>query len=227
MSSVKTIAEEVVLGAAPLDESNVRNSLPEGECIVWEGRPEARAIATRAMFFNYIIIYLLGIAALRTGYLIAGDTSISTWSGLLAWQCLASLFVVAIICFLARTYSRTTTYTLTSRRLIIRTGAAIPIHVNLPLERLQSADLREFSDGTGDIALKVSSGDRLYWLLLWPNVRSWWIRPLQPLLRGLNEPHVAAAALASVMSSKADVELGDFSSNYEASQNPTSALQST
>ena len=144
-----------------------------------------------------------------------GDAPISEWSALLAWQSLASLFIVGVIVGLSVLYGKTTIYSLTNRRLILRTGAAVPIHVNFPLEQIASADLKVFSDGTGDIALKLDSSDKLYWLLLWPNIRSWWVRPLQPLLRGLRDFELAASALASAASAESTVSLGRFKCDYE------------
>jgi hypothetical protein len=35
--------------------------------------------------------------------------------------------------------------------------------------------------------------------MLWPNVRSWHFKPVQPALRSLADVHGAAAALASVV----------------------------
>ena len=162
--------KKVVRGAAPLNAANLAENLPADEVLIWQGRPEANAIAIRAMYLWYVVAYLLGLVVLRTGYLIMGDAPISEWSALLAWQLIASLFVVGVIVGISALYGKTTIYSLTNRRLILRTGAAVPIHVNFPLEQIASADLKVFSDGTGDIALKLENSDKLYWLLLWPNV---------------------------------------------------------
>ena len=207
--------KKVVRGAAPLNDANLAENLPADEVLIWQGRPEANAIAIRAMYLWYVVAYLLGLVVLRTGYLITGDAPISEWSALLAWQSLASLFIVGVIVGLSALYGKTTVYSLTNRRLILRTGAAVPIHVNFPLEQIASADLKVFSDGTGDIALKLENSDKLYWLLLWPNVRSWWVRPLQPLLRGLRDFELAASALASAASAQSPVSFGEFKSDYE------------
>ena len=207
--------KKVVRGAAPLNDANLAENLPDDEVLIWQGRPEANAIAIRAMYLWYVVAYLLGLVVLRTGYLIMGDAPISEWSALLAWQLLASLFIVGVIVGLSALYGKTTIYSLTTRRLILRTGAAVPIHVNFPLEQIASADLKVFSDGTGDIALKLENSDKLYWLLLWPNVRSWWVRPLQPLLRGLRDFELAASTLANAAKAESTVSLGQFKSDYQ------------
>jgi len=50
---------------------------------------------------------------------------------------------------------------------------------------------------------------------LWPNVRSWWVRPLQPLLRGLRDFELAASTLASAVKDEPTVSLGQFKSDYQ------------
>jgi hypothetical protein len=166
------------------------------------------------MYLKYIAFYLVALIAARTGYLVVAGEPVATWSGMLIWQMLASAFVMLLIVGLAAVYSRTTRYSLTNERLIIKTGAAITIHINLPLQQIIGADLREYSDDTGDITLQVSQADKLYWLLMWPNVRSWWVRPLRPVLRGLKDAPTVAHLLAGEVGKHANIERGDFNRKY-------------
>jgi hypothetical protein len=177
------------------------------------------------MYLNYIAFYLVVLIAARTGYLIMDGEPVATWSGMLVWQVLASAFVMLLIVGLATVYSRTTCYSLTNERLIIKTGAAITIHINLPLQQITAADLREYSDGTGDITLQVSRAEKLYWLLLWPNVRSWWIRPLRPVLRGLRDAQTVAHLLVKEVGEQGNIELGDFNRKYPGVDDSTMLRQ--
>ena len=211
--------------AAPDGGLSLSENLPNGEQLVWQGQPERRALATRAMYLKYIAFYLVALIAARTGYLILDGESVATWSGMLVWQVLASAFVMLLIVGLAAVYSRTTRYSLTNERLIIKTGAAITIHINLPLQQIIAADLREYSDGTGDITLQVSRAEKLYWLLIWPNVRSWWIRPLRPVLRGLKDAQAVAHLLVEEVGKHADIERGDFNRKYPVVDNATMPRQ--
>ena len=214
MNSGPTSRGQPVQWAAPDGALNLSENLPNGEQLIWQGRPERHALATRAMYLKYIAFYLVVLIAARTGYLIMNGEPVATWSGMLVWQVLASAFVMLLIVGLATVYSRTTRYSLTNERLIIKTGAAITIHINLPLQQITAADLREYSDGTGDITLQVSRAEKLYWLLLWPNVRSWWIRPLRPVLRGLKDAQAVAHLLVEEVGKHADIERGDFNQKY-------------
>ena len=211
--------------AAPDGALNLSENLPNGEQLIWQGHPERRALATRAMYLKYIAFYLVVLIAARTGYLIMDDEPVATWSGMLVWQVLASAFVMLLIVGLATVYSRTTRYSLTNERLIIKTGAAITIHINLPLQQITAADLREYSDGTGDITLQVSRAEKLYWLLLWPNVRSWWIRPLRPVLRGLRDAQTVAHLLVREVGEQGNIELGDFNRKYPGVDDSTMPRQ--
>ena len=225
MNSGPTSRGESVQEAAPDGARSLSENLPNGEQLVWQGQPERRALATRAMYLKYIAFYLVALIAARTGYLILDGESVATWSGMLVWQVLASAFVMLLIVGLAAVYSRTTRYSLTNERLIIKTGAAITIHINLPLQQIIAADLREYSDGTGDITLQVSRAEKLYWLLIWPNVRSWWIRPLRPVLRGLKDAQAVAHLLVEEVGKHADIERGDFNRKYPVVDNATMPRQ--
>ena len=225
MNSGSTSRGESVQEAAPVGGLSLSENLPNGEQLVWQGQPERRALATRAMYLKYIAFYLVALIAARTGYLILDGESVATWSGMLVWQVLASAFVMLLIVGLAAVYSRTTRYSLTNERLIIKTGAAITIHINLPLQQIIAADLREYSDGTGDITLQVSRAEKLYWLLIWPNVRSWWIRPLRPVLRGLKDAQAVAHLLVEEVGKHADIERGDFNRKYPVVDNATTPRQ--
>ena len=225
MNSGPTSRGESVQGAAPDTPLILSENLPSGEQLIWQGRPERYALATRAMYLKFIAFYLVALIAARTGYLVVAGEPVATWSGMLIWQMLASAFVMLLIVGLATVYSRTTRYSLTNERLIIKTGAAITIHINLPLQQIIGADLREYSDDTGDITLQVSQADKLYWLLMWPNVRSWWVRPLRPVLRGLKDAQAVAHLLVEEVGKHADIERGDFNRKYPVVDNATMPRQ--
>ena len=225
MKSGPTSKGQPVQWAASDGSLNLSENLPNGEQLIWQGQPERHALATRAMYLKYIAFYLVVLIAARTGYLIMNGEPVATWSGMLIWQMLASALIMSLIVGLAAVYSRTTRYSLTNERLIIKTGAAITIHINLPLQQIIAADLREYSDGTGDITLQVSRAEKLYWLLIWPNVRSWWIRPLRPVLRGLKDAQAVAHLLVEEVGKHADIERGDFNRKYPVVDNATMPRQ--
>ena len=78
---------------------------------------------------------------------------------------------LGIFALLALGYARTTVYTITSRRLALRFGVALPMVVNIPLTMVNSADMRRHADGSGDIVLSMHRQKRMSYILLWPHVR--------------------------------------------------------
>jgi hypothetical protein len=139
--------------------------------------------------------------------------SLSVLTGTLAWQSGLALSVLVILAFMAKLYSDSTLYTITNRRLIIRSGVALPMIINLPLAKVESAGLRRLRDGTGDITFLPVEGTKVYWLMLWPHVRPLSFRRVQPLLRGIEDPDVVARLLVNVID-----EMGVTSNDAEATQ---------
>ncbi len=97
--------------------------------------------------------------------------------------------------------ARSTTYTITNRRAVITYGIALPKSVNLPFTRIDAADLRTHTEGTGDIALKLPPATRLSYLLLWPHVRAGIGGKTEPVLRSIEEPSQVAEILVNALGS--------------------------
>ncbi|MGZ2821903.1 photosynthetic complex putative assembly protein PuhB, partial [Pseudomonas aeruginosa] len=76
--------------------------------------------------------------------------------------------------------ARTTVYTITSRRLVMRIGIALPMTLNLPFKVIASAAARINSDGTADIPITLVPPNRLAFLILWPHCRPWTLRRPEP-----------------------------------------------
>lgn len=167
-------------------------ALPKGETLLWQGAPNWRSLARRAFrirlaagYFGALITWRVGEAVFTgqglRGALTAGASSL-TLAGV-------SLGIFAGISWLM---SRTTTYSITSKRVVITYGMALPKSVNLPYNRVDAANLALHADNTGDIALKLPSATRLSYLLLWPHVRAGANGRAEPVLRCIADPQAAA-----------------------------------
>ncbi len=93
----------------------------------------------------------------------------------------AALALAALL-WLAWYSTRTTVYTLTNRRVVMRIGIALTLALNLPLKRVESAALALGAGGIGDIALKLREGDRIAYVHLWPHARRWRFARPEPTL---------------------------------------------
>lgn len=183
--------------------------LPEGETMVWQGRPTVAAMARRVFFIPHLALYFGLLIAGHTVYRLMEGVSAAQVMGTFVWQAGLAATVVVLLAWLARSYAASVMYTLTSERLVIRSGVALPMMVNIPIEQITAADMRVYRDGTGDIVLTPIADRKLHWVLLWPNVSAWYSRPIRPLLRGLAEPHRAADAFAAVASQHYQVTAGE------------------
>jgi len=183
--------------------------LPEGEAMVWQGRPTVAAMARRVFFIPHLALYFGLLIAGHTVYRLMEGVSAAQVMGTFVWQAGLAATVLVLLAWLARSYAASVMYTLTSERLVIRSGVALPMMVNIPIEQITAADMRVYRDGTGDIVLTPVADRKLHWVLLWPNVSAWYLRPIRPLLRGLAEPHRAADAFAAVASQHYQVTAGE------------------
>lgn len=161
--------------------------LPEGEHIIWQGAPRRGRLARTALHTRGIALYF--------GVLVLFSVSIGAWTGVMLTAA-AGLTVLALLNGFAWASARTTLYTLTNRRIVIRAGVALPTCINVPLSLIESAGLRTYDDGTGDIPVKLKRGNTLGYVQLWPHARPWHINHAQPMLRSIPDAARVAALLA-------------------------------
>ena len=170
--------------------------LPKGETIIWQGAPDRLVLAhtafhTRAVAGYFAVLTLIALGnALWQGIASAADlsgTGITLASGLV---CLGLLHLIAW------GSARTTIYTLTDRRIVLRFGMALPKCINLPLAMIGSVDLRLRKGGTGDLAIKLTGKQRLGYAALWPHARAWHYANPQPMLRVVPEIDRVSTLLA-------------------------------
>jgi hypothetical protein len=90
--------------------------------------------------------------------------------------------------------------------VVLRFGVALPMMINLPLDRIDAADLRPFGDGTGDIALRLAKGEWISYWALWPHARPWHLSPVIPSLRSVpGAEKVAETLIAAVAARSNDI----------------------
>ncbi len=171
--------------------------LPPGESIVWQGKPDWRALAVRAFHvrkvFCYFALLLAWFLATQWG---EGISNAGMMTGAV-WTLLLGTAAMVILGLLAWANARSTVYTLTNERLVLRFGVALPMMINLPLEKLEAANLVTYGNaGLGDIALTLEEGQRISYAAIWPHARPWHISRVQPMLRGLPDAASVAAQLA-------------------------------
>jgi hypothetical protein len=172
--------------------------LPPGETLLWQGSPDWPLLARRAFHVRKLAVYFGLLLAWRVaGTLVEGGGAAALLRDLAVTLPLAALGL-GLTLLLSWMSARTTIYTLTDRRLVLRLGIVLTVTFNLPFSRIESAALRlEPGDpqGHGDIAITLAAGERIAYLHLWPHARPWQLKRPQPLLRALP----GAAAVAQVL----------------------------
>jgi Bacterial PH domain len=173
-------------------------ALPAGETQLWQGSPDALLLARQALHLDLLMVYF--------GALLA-------WRGLGSWydgeplgptvQAMASMLAMTVlglglILTLAWLMARSTVYTITNRRVVMRVGVVLSITFNLPFAQIASAGFRARGKA-GDIVLSLAGSDRIAYLHLWPHVRPWQLKRTQPMLRALADAGTVAQTLAAAL----------------------------
>ena len=96
--------------------------------------------------------------------------------------------------------ARTTVYTVTNKRIVMRLGIVLTVTFNLPLKRIAAADVRNLDGSFGDISLALQGDDRIGWVHLWPSVRPWRINQPEPTLRAIADVQTVAAQVRDAWS---------------------------
>jgi hypothetical protein len=191
-------------------------NLPEGERLRWQGAPQWGALAVRAFHARTVAIYFSLLIAFRVVYVFAAGESlkVALLSGL--WLLLLCLMAVGILALMAWAFARSTIYSITDRRVVIRFGVALPMAVNIPFKAIQSAGLRRYKDGIGDIPMVLGDGHSVNFLILWPNVRPWRFLDAQPMLRCVADVDRVAEILADALREAAATEQADGAADAAA-----------
>lgn len=175
-------------------------TLPAGETLLWQGSPDWRALARRAFHLRKLALYFGALVLLRAAFVF--DDSGSTAAALRATigpLALAAL-ALGLVALLAWLSARSSVYTLTDKRVVMRIGIVLTLSFNLPYKRVASAGLHLDAGGSGDIALALLPPDRIAWLHLWPHCRPWRLSRPEPMLRCVPDAERVARVLSQAWS---------------------------
>ena len=109
---------------AGLPHPGLPRPLPPGESVVWQGTPNILSFARQVFHVGAVLMYF-GLLMLWNAYsgFADGHSLGVIVADLLPLMALAAL-VVAVIMLLARTIGRAAIYTITTKRIVFRIGAA-------------------------------------------------------------------------------------------------------
>ena len=174
--------------------------LPRNENLLWQGAPDFGLLLVHALHVRALLVYFALLMLLRGQLEWAGGAGLAASVASTAWLGMLAVVCIGIACAFAWMYSRTTLYTITTRRVVVRTGIALDVAVNLPFKQIRAAGLRSYRGAGGEIALETL-GNRVSYMLLWPSVRPWHFNRPQAMLRALPDAQGVAKVLSEALTS--------------------------
>lgn len=177
--------------------------LPPGEAILWQGAPDREVMARRALHIRTLAIYFALLSVTR-GVATAMDGVPAGAAALDAlWLAVPAAATIAILYLFAVLWSRTTVYTVTNRRLVMRIGVALSMTLNIPFNRIEAAAVKVNPDGSGDLSLRLAADNNIAYALLWPHARPWHFSRAEPTLRAIPQVELVAQILARALAASA------------------------
>jgi len=173
--------------------------LPVGERLLWQGAPRWQLLAVRAFHVRKVALYFAVLVGIRFTHFLNADIGALAS----ARQCLAlallGLAGVGLLTLLAYASARATVYSITSRRVLIRHGIAVPMTLNIPFALIEAANVRFHAGRSGQIALELAGRNRVSYLLNWPYVRPGRFTHPEPMLRALADAEPARLILGDAL----------------------------
>ncbi len=192
--------------------------LPAGEHIIWQDAPDWKSLSAHALHIRLSALYFVTIAM---GAAFSDDMNTAIGVTVLGGV------VIAMLILFAWGVGRTTVYTLTNKRIVLRIGVALNKCINLPLAEIDSADLKMLNGDSGNIVLHLKGMPRMGYIMLWPHVRSLrFVRP-QPTLRAIPDAaHVAQMLFRATQAvqSVAPAPVAEMATPRPASQIPAMGM---
>jgi hypothetical protein len=173
--------------------------LPAGEKLLWQGAPEPVAFAIEVMRLRFVAAMVAGLVLWRA---VAGvHDGIGGKAVLVVAGCtlIGGFIAMALLGLAGWLMARGTIYSITSQRLVIRHGVAMPMAINIPFTKIASAASADSVAGSTSIAMSLMPGTRSSLIALWPHARPWHLRQPEPSVRCIADGERVASVLASAL----------------------------
>lgn len=173
--------------------------LPAGEHIVWQGAPDWKVLAAKVFHVPLVGAYFVGLMTWRVASALADGAALGSALVAALWVLPLAALALAMLAGLAWLNSRTTVYTVTNKRVVMRFGAALTKAINIPFAIIESASLQSGKNGNGDLALTLSAPNKIAYLHLWPHARPGKLSAPQPTFRCIADAEKVAGLLADAV----------------------------
>ncbi len=177
--------------------------LPVGETLLWQGSPEPIAFAIEVMRLRLALVLVAILVIWRTASSIHDGALVGAVFVVAGGTLLGGLIAVGLLALSGWLMARGTIYTITSHRLVIRHGVAMPMAINIPFSKVDGAAVAEGILGSTSIALKLLPAARSSIIALWPHARPWAVIRPEPSLRAITDGAHVASVLAEALAKSA------------------------
>jgi len=158
---------------------NILDAIPNGESILWKGRPSLWGFSWNLFGLKWITLYLSMLSIVSVARFFASDFYTAFYVDFLPFF-LSGIFASIILIGLAATQTYSTVYIITENRVIIKTGAALSFLISMPFKKIKEVNLQKRGASIGTISFELLSEKRVPYISCWPSVRPWRFKRTQP-----------------------------------------------
>ena len=185
---------------------NILDAIPEGESILWKGKPSFWGFSWYFFGLKLLAFYLIILSVVFAARLTVTDFFTAFVVDFLPFL-LSGILASCILMALAKIQSQSSVYIITENRVIIKSGAALSFLISMPFKKIKAVNLQKRKGSLGTISFELNSGKRVPYISCWPSVRPWRFKKTEPAFSCIeNVDEVATILRKSVMAGRVSLQ---------------------
>jgi len=194
---------------------NILDAIPEGESILWKGKPSFWGFSWYFFGLKLLAFYLIILSVVFAARLTVTDFFTAFVVDFLPFL-LSGILTSCILMALAKIQSQSSVYIITENRVIIKSGAALSFLISMPFKKIKAVNLQKRKGSLGTISFELNSGKRVPYISCWPSVRPWRFKKTEPAFSCIeNVDEVATILRKSVMAGRVSLQAPVTNSEFK------------
>ena len=194
---------------------NILDAIPEGESILWKGKPSFWGFSWYFFGLKLLAFYLIILSVVFAARLTVTDFFTAFVVDFLPFL-LSGILTSCILMALAKIQSQSSVYIITENRVIIKSGAALSFLISMPFKKIKAVNLQKRKGSLGTISFELNSGKRVPYISCWPSVRPWRFKNTEPAFSCIeNVDEVATILRKSVMAGRVSLQAPVTNSEFK------------
>ena len=195
---------------------NILDAIPEGESILWKGKPSFWGFSWYFFGLKLLAFYLIILSVVFAARLTVTDFFTAFVVDFLPFL-LSGILTSCILMALAKIQSQSSVYIITENRVIIKSGAALSFLISMPFKKIKAVNLQKRKGSLGTISFELNSGKRVPYISCWPSVRPWRFKNTEPAFSCIeNVDEVATILRKSVMAGRVSLQAHIINSEFKS-----------